>query len=75
MKTAFGHLNYCTNIHAGESWEDHFAQLQEHIPVIKQAVSPNGPFGIGLRLSNKASIALVNEPVLLIMPLNLRYLN
>lgn len=58
MYTSHGHLTYCTNIHAGETWEDHFARLRENIPVIKQSVSPLEPFGIGLRLSNSASLEL-----------------
>ncbi|MGV3656387.1 MAG: metabolite traffic protein EboE [Chitinophagaceae bacterium] len=61
MKTPFGHLTYCTNIHSGESWQDHFAQLQQHIPNIKENLSPQQPFGIGLRLSNKASIELSSK--------------
>ena len=61
MKTSFGHLTYCTNIHSGESWEDHFAQLQQHVPSIKNSLSPQQPFGIGLRLSNEASIELASK--------------
>ena len=61
MQTAHGHLTYCSNIHAGESWDDHFKQLQEHIPAIKNQVSPGNPFGIGLRLSNMASVELIKE--------------
>lgn len=59
MQTAHGHLTYCSNIHAGESWDDHFKQLKEHIPAVKKQVSPDKPFGIGLRLSNMASIELL----------------
>ncbi|GAB4027409.1 metabolite traffic protein EboE [Spirosoma gilvum] len=55
MKTSLGHLGYCTNIHAGGSWADHFAAIQQAIPELKQRLSPNAPFGIGLRLSNQAS--------------------
>ena len=55
MKTPLGHLGYCTNIHAGETWADHFAALQQAIPELKQRLSPDAPFGIGLRLSNVAS--------------------
>ncbi|GAB3789613.1 metabolite traffic protein EboE [Spirosoma horti] len=55
MKTSLGHLGYCTNIHAGETWTDHFTALQESIPELKQRLSPEAPFGIGLRLSNIAS--------------------
>ncbi|GAB2552564.1 metabolite traffic protein EboE [Spirosoma aerophilum] len=50
-----GHLGYCTNIHPGETWTDHFAVLQNVIPDVKQRLSPDGPFGLGLRLSNLAS--------------------
>ena len=55
METPYGHLTYCTNIHAGETWADHFAQLRTHIPVIWQQVAPGKAFGIGLRLSDVAS--------------------
>ncbi|UYQ92077.1 metabolite traffic protein EboE [Chitinophaga horti] len=64
MQTFHGHLTYCTNIHAGESWPDHFAQLQKYVPAVKAEVSPNRPFGIGLRLSNLASLELSKEPAL-----------
>ncbi|GAB3943259.1 metabolite traffic protein EboE [Spirosoma harenae] len=55
MKNLLGHLGYCTNIHAGETWSDHFAALQQAIPELKQQLSPDAPYGIGLRLSNQAS--------------------
>jgi hypothetical protein len=58
MKTPFGHLSYCSNIHPGEEWAAHFAVLQNSIPEIKAAVSPNEKMGIGLRLANQASIDL-----------------
>ena len=61
MKTGFGHLTYCTNIHAGETWTEHFAALQQNIPAIKQRICPARPFGIGLRLSNAASMELIQE--------------
>lgn len=52
------HLSYCSNIHAADSWEDTFASLKKYIPAIKNKVSPDAPFGIGLRLSNLASVQL-----------------
>ena len=58
MQTSKGHLTYCTNIHPGETWSDHFAKLKENIPVIKKKVSPVQPFGIGLRLASSASLEL-----------------
>jgi sugar phosphate isomerase/epimerase len=55
------HLTYCTNIHAGESWRDIRASLDEHVPAIKSSVAPNQPMGIGLRLSGEAAAA-AREP-------------
>lgn len=61
MDTAYGQLTYCSNIHPGEIWDDHFVQLQLHIPLIKKRISPAKSFGIGLRLSDTASIELCND--------------
>lgn len=55
------HLTYCTNIHPGESWEAVFENLRTFIPEIKKEVSPDAPFGIGLRLSNAASLEILQE--------------
>jgi hypothetical protein len=59
------HLTYCTNIHPGEKWSAHFAQLKQYVPAVKKEVSPDKPFGIGLRLSNTASLELSKEEALL----------
>lgn len=61
MITRYGHLTYCTNIHGGEQWEDHFQLLKMHFPKVKQAVSPHDAMGLGLRLSNLASRALLDS--------------
>ncbi|MGZ5220059.1 MAG: metabolite traffic protein EboE [Chitinophagaceae bacterium] len=61
MDTRYGQLTYCSNIHPGESWEEHFAQLQQHIPLIKEKINAGNRFGIGLRLSNTASIELKKD--------------
>ena len=58
MKTPYGHLTYCSNIHTGEGWQEHFSELKKNIPDIKKAVCPDAPMGIGLRLANQASIDL-----------------
>lgn len=52
------HLTYCTNIHPGQDWKSTFDSIQNHVPGIKTAVSKNQAFGLGLRLSNKASVEL-----------------
>ncbi|HEY0669870.1 MAG TPA: metabolite traffic protein EboE [Sphingobacteriaceae bacterium] len=64
MKLASGHLTYCSNIYPGERWVDHFAALKESFPSIRQELSPDGPMGIGLRLSNLASLDLMEEKAL-----------
>lgn len=61
MQTSKGHLTYCSNIHPGEIWSEHFGRLKESIPAIKKKVSPVQPFGIGLRLANSASLELRKE--------------
>jgi sugar phosphate isomerase/epimerase len=60
MKTPYGHLGYCTNIHAGELWRDHFAALREAVPAVRLQLNlaDDEPFGIGLRLSDDASQTL-----------------
>jgi hypothetical protein len=49
------HVTYCTNIHPGQDWKSTFSSIQKHVPRIKKEVSDQQPFGLGLRLSNKAS--------------------
>jgi hypothetical protein len=61
MKLTAGHLTYCTNIHAGENWADHFNALKLNFPQIKKQLSPDAPMGIGLRLSNIASIEILRD--------------
>ncbi|MDN5200341.1 metabolite traffic protein EboE [Fulvivirgaceae bacterium BMA10] len=55
------HLSYCTNIHPGETWPEVFDSLKAHLPQIKQNISPDNPFGIGLRLSDLASRQLLED--------------
>src|SRR5690348_15521527 len=64
MQTNCGQLTYCTNIHSGESWEEHFASLKKYIPLVKREISPGSAFGIGLRLSNLASLQLMKAGAL-----------
>lgn len=58
MKAGHGHLTYCTNIHPGESWDEIRTNLGRYLPLVKQRVSPDAPFGVGLRLSGAAARAL-----------------
>ena len=47
------HLTYCTNIHAGESWDEVSQSLNAFVPAIRDAVSDGAAMGIGLRLSGQ----------------------
>ena len=55
------HLTYCTNIHAGQSWQEIRASLDEYVPAIKSTVAQSQPMGIGLRLSGEAA-AVARQP-------------
>lgn len=54
-------ITYCTNIHPGESFDDTFLNLQTHLLVVKEAVSHEVSFPIGLRLSNRAALEIDKE--------------
>jgi len=55
MRVGDAHLTYCTNIHPGESWAEVEANLVRHVAAVKAQVSPDAPFGVGLRLSARAA--------------------
>ena len=55
------YLTYCTNIHPGETLADVRDALQNKTARIKQLVSPNESFGVGLRLSAKAAAELTPQ--------------
>lgn len=58
------HLSYCSNVHPGSEWTEIFKQLKHHIPELKKRLSPDEPFGIGLRLSAKAAFDLQKTSLL-----------
>ena len=60
-----GHLTYCTNIHPGESWPEIRANVEKFFPAVRDRVAPGQAFGIGLRLSGKASKTLTEDPAAL----------
>jgi hypothetical protein len=61
----FFDLTYCSNIHSGETWSHVFQNLQDYLPKLKADLAPDIPFGIGLRLSNKAVDGLLKNNLLL----------
>jgi hypothetical protein len=64
MKIKDIHLSYCSNIHAGESWDATFRNLKIYIPEVKKRLEHKGPFGIGLRLSHEAAVVLERPEIL-----------
>jgi len=58
------HLGYCTNIHRGNSWDETFDSLQKYTLAVKQEVSPDEPYAIGLRLSAQAAKELADKQTL-----------
>jgi len=52
------HLTYCSNIHAGESWTATFSNLKEYTTKVRDGLTKES-FGIGLRLSNEASLEIL----------------
>jgi hypothetical protein len=58
------HITYCTNIHAGETWDEISASLDAHVPRIRELISPNSELGLGLRLSGHAASRLVQPDLL-----------
>jgi hypothetical protein len=45
------HLTYCSKVHPGHGWAQVWPQLQACLPALKARLSPQAPFGLGLRLS------------------------
>lgn len=58
MQTGYGHLTYCSNIHPGVSWDEHFRELQESVPYVRAQVAGERPMALGLRCANEASLEL-----------------
>src|SRR5215210_2063138 len=57
-------LTYCSNIHAGETWDEVFGALSASLPRIREQLAFTGAFGIGLRLSAAAALALESPDTL-----------
>jgi len=63
-KTPLLHLTYCQNIHAGETWLEHYRALQEKAVAVKAALGVDEPFGLGLRISATAAAELQSPEAL-----------
>lgn len=51
-------ITYCTNVHPGESWNEVLSNLRTYFLEVKESVSPDKTFPMGLRLSNLASLEI-----------------
>jgi len=58
----YGHLTYSTLVHPGDTWEQMWASLTTFVPRVKARVSPNGAFGVSLRLSAASAQTLIDSP-------------
>ncbi len=66
MKLNHGlHLAYCTNIHRGENWAQTFQTLNDYTLAVRDKISPNQSYAIGLRLGDLASRELSDPTTLL----------
>jgi len=62
--TACAHLTYCLNVHAGETWRENVDAIRTHAVGVRDAVARDGPFGLGLRVSDLASRELASPQAL-----------
>ncbi len=52
------HLTYCLNVHPAETWPETRHVIATHAADVRRRVCPEQPFGLGLRISNAASLEL-----------------
>ena len=53
------HLTYCSNIHPANTWNEVFQNLKKFLPAVKKKLNHSGAFGVGLYLSNIASLQIL----------------
>ena len=53
------HLTYCLNVHPGEHWSENLTAICDKAMKVRDLVACDGPFGLGLRLSNTAARELL----------------
>ena len=58
-------LAYCTNVHRGNTWEETFHSLNRYVLKVRDKVSPEDRFAIGLRLGAQAASELYTQSELL----------
>lgn len=58
------HLTYCTNVHPAQTLDDLYRYLGTFTLAVKLKVSPERPYGVGLRLTAQAAEELSNPRAL-----------
>ena len=62
LGNGLGHLSYSTLVHAGDTWPQMRASLEEFVPRVKARVAPDRRFGVSLRLSAASVAELTGRP-------------
>lgn len=52
------HLTYCLNVHPGETWAENLRAIETQATRVRDRLNVDGPFGLGLRIGNDASLEL-----------------
>lgn len=64
MRDVFGSgtiLGYCTNVHAGATYQQTLANLETYAAKVRGLVSPDAPMGVGLWLAAAAAREVLNR--------------
>ena len=61
LPNGLGHLTYSTLVHPGDTWDEMDASLRRYGPIVKQAISPDEPFAVSLRLSGQSAELLAGD--------------
>src|SRR5690606_11939912 len=52
------HVGYCTNVHAGATWQQTQENLEKYAARVRQIARPDSALGVGLWLSARAAAEL-----------------
>ena len=62
LGNGLGHLSYSTLVHPGDTWPEMWNSLTTYVPQVKQRVSPDGAFGVSLRIAASSAQTLTGDP-------------
>jgi sugar phosphate isomerase/epimerase len=54
------HFSYCLNVHPGERLVDMTRAIRDDVPILRTALAPDMPFGLGLRIARDAATELLD---------------